>query len=539
MMQQYAEIKAVNPDSLLFYRMGDFYELFFDDAEIASGALGITLTKRGKHLGEDIPMCGVPVHSAEDYLQKLISFGYRVAVCEQTEDPADAKKRGHKAVVRRDVVRLVTPGTVTEASLLDPRSSNYLAALARSRNTETNEELAIAWIDISTGEFNVTATSEAELSATIARIEPRELVLSQSLYENTELHSRLMMEESALTVESASFFDSQLSAERLRNAFSLQTMDSLGEFTKAELAAAGAILAYVEKTQIHERPVIQRLRKEENSVAVLIDPATRANLELTRTLSGEKSGSLLSAIDMTVSGAGSRLMAERIMRPLTDIDEIVKRQDSVQFFVENDEISSQCGELLKQLPDLSRAISRLSLNRGGPRDLVAIQKGLATSKQLSEVLETQELPNELQVAQNSLAEVPAGLLQSLIKALNDEVPLLARDGGFVRTGINSELDELRQLRDESRRVIAEMQGQLIESTGVKSLKIKHNNVLGYFIEVGSQHGQSLMSDEAKAHLHPSTNACQCHAVHHDKSFRDRNADRQCRWQGSGNRAVHF
>ena len=315
MMQQYAEIKAVNPDSLLFYRMGDFYELFFQDAEIASGALGITLTKRGKHLGEDIPMCGVPVHAAEDYLQKLISFGYRIAVCEQTEDPAEAKKRGHKAVVRRDVVRLVTPGTVTEEKLLDPGGSNFLAALSRLKENETEASFALSWIDISTGEFRVASSLQSELAATIARIEPRELVLSESLYANDKVRSALFLDERSLTIESANFFDSQLAVERLQSEFGLKTMESLGDFSKAELAAAGAILAYVEKTQIEERPIIQRLQKEENASAVLIDPATRTNLELVRTLSGEKKGSLLWAIDKTVSAAGSRLLAERLMRP--------------------------------------------------------------------------------------------------------------------------------------------------------------------------------------------------------------------------------
>ena len=377
MMQQYAEIKAVNADSLLFYRMGDFYELFFQDAEIASGALGITLTKRGKHLGEDIPMCGVPVHAAEDYLQKLISFGYRVAVCEQTEDPAEAKKRGHKAVVRRDVVRLVTPGTVTEEKLLDPGDSNFLAALARSRDNETQASFALSWIDISTGEFHVTSSIQAELAAIIARIEPRELVLSENLYADDQIRSALYLDDRAITIESGNFFDSQLAIERLNSEFKLKTMESLGDFTKAELAAAGAILAYVEKTQIQERPIIQRLQKEENATAVLIDPATRANLELVRTLSGDKKGSLLSAIDMTVSGAGSRLMAERLMRPLTDTDEILKRQESVQYLLESTSVANRARELLKQSPDLARAISRLSLNRGGPRDLLAVRSCLA------------------------------------------------------------------------------------------------------------------------------------------------------------------
>ena len=499
MMQQYIEIKSVNPDSLLFYRMGDFYELFFSDAEEASRALGITLTKRGKHQGEDIPMCGVPVHAAEDYLQKLIRLGFRVAVCEQTEDPAEAKKRGSKAVVRRDVVRLVTPGTITEEKLLDGSASNFLATLSRLKTGETSNELAIAWIDISTGSFRVTSTSESALGATIARLEPKELVLSQTLYEDEDIRSRLLLDERAITLEVPSFFDSQMAAERLKSAFGLKSLDGLGNFTKAELSAAGAILAYVEKTQIGERPALQRPTREESGDSLFIDAATRANLELTRTLSGEKRGSLFHAIDRTASAAGGRLLLERMMSPLVNPAEIQQRQESIAFLLQEVAACSDIQNLVRQMPDMSRALQRLSLNRGGPRDLNAIRSGIKTAHAMADVLKTSEtLPGEFHCALEAIHALPDEVLQVLEHSLADDLPLLARDGGFVRTGANSELDELRELRDESRRIIAGMQSEYSQETGVKSLKIRHNNVLGYFIEVTALNAAPLTSEEAKA-----------------------------------------
>jgi len=499
MMQQYIEIKSVNMDSLLFYRMGDFYELFFDDAEEASRALGITLTKRGKHDGEDIPMCGVPVHAAEDYLQKLIGLGYRVAVCEQTEDPAEAKKRGSKAVVRRDVVRLVTPGTVTEEKLLDPASSNYLATLSRIRKDETAYELAVAWIDISTGSFHVSQTSLQSLGATLARIEPRELVLSENVYSEPTIRQKITLDEKAITIESATFFDSQMAMERLKQNFEVSALDGFGDFSKAELSAAGAALAYIEKTQISERPALTPPSREDNRQAMFIDAATRTNLELMRTLSGEKQGSLFHAVNHTVSGPGGRLLAERMMSPLTRTDEITKRQNSIAFMLEEAELADLFRAVIKRIPDMARALSRLSLNRSGPRDLQGLLTGMSGARQILDTFATiKTLPDELANARDAINELPDALVDLLATSLGDEVPLLARDGGFIRAGYHPELDELRQLRDESRRVIASMQMQYAEETGVKSLKIKHNNMLGYFIEVTANNAGPLMSEEGKA-----------------------------------------
>jgi len=499
MMQQFIEIKSVNMDSLLFYRMGDFYELFFDDAEIAARALGITLTKRGKHQGEDIPMCGVPVHAAEDYLQKLIGLGYRVAVCEQMEDPAEAKKRGSKAVVRRDVVRLVTPGTVTEEKLLDPSSSNFLATLARIKRGENSFEMAIAWIDISTGNFRVTQINLQELGATLARIDPRELVMPESIYSDPNIKQLIMMDEKAITIESPTFFDSQMAIDRLKETFNVKSLDGFGSFTKAEIAAAGAALAYVEKTQIDERPALMPPSREDANHAMFIDAATRANLELMRTLSGEKQGSLFHAINNTVSGPGGRLLAERMMSPLTNIKEIIERQNSISYLLASPDLMRELRSSIKQIPDMTRALSRLSLNRGGPRDLAALLEGMKGARNVIQAISTQDnLPVEFIIAKTAISSLSIELQNLLSEALAEELPLLARDGGFIRENYHEELDQLRKLRDESRRIIAGMQMQYAEQTGVKSLKIKHNNMLGYFIEVTANNSEPLMSEEGKA-----------------------------------------
>ena len=499
MMQQFIEIKSVNMDSLLFYRMGDFYELFFDDAEIAARALGITLTKRGKHQGEDIPMCGVPVHAAEDYLQKLIGLGHRVAVCEQMESPSEAKKRGTKSVVRRDVVRLVTPGTVTEEKLLDPSSSNFLATLARIKESENKYEMAIAWIDISTGSFRVTQVSSQELGSALARIEPRELVMPESIYSDASIKQKILLDEKAITIESPTFFDSQMAIDRLKETFNVKSLEGFGDFSKAELSAAGAALAYIEKTQIDERPALMPPSREDTSHAMFIDAATRANLELMRTLSGEKKGSLFYAINNTVSGPGGRLLAERMMSPLTDIDQITQRQNSISFLLETPELMRNLRVSIKQIPDMARALSRLSLNRGGPRDLASLLSGIQGAREIiTQLTNLNNLPSEFLYAHKSIDALPKALEDLLSASLAEEMPLLARDGGFIREGYHPELDELRALRDESRRVIAGMQMQYAEETGVKSLKIKHNNMLGYFIEVTANNSDSFMSETGKA-----------------------------------------
>ncbi|WP_085024879.1 DNA mismatch repair protein MutS [Ensifer aridi] len=483
MMEQFIEIKANNPDSLLFYRMGDFYELFFQDAVEASRALGITLTKRGQHLGQEIPMCGVPVHAADDYLQKLIALGYRVAVCEQVEDPAEAKKRGGKSVVRRDVVRLVTPGTITEDKLLSPSESNYLMALARIRSSGAEPAYALAWIDISTGIFRLAETAQSRLLADILRIEPSELILPDTVFHDPELRPVFDVLGRVAVPQPAVLFDSATAEGRISRYYGVKTLDGFGSFSRAELAAASAAISYVEKTQLQERPALGTPERESVASTLFIDPATRANLELVKTLSGSREGSLLRALDRTVTSGGARLLAERLMSPLTDPERINERLDSIEVLVDQPSFAADVRDALRRAPDMPRALSRLALGRGGPRDLGAIQAGLRAAAAISALLSSAPLSAELTEARDAIAALPADLLARLDSTLAEELPLLKRDGGFLREGASAELDEMRALRDQSRRVIAGLQLQYCEETGIKSLRIKHNNVLGYFIEV--------------------------------------------------------
>jgi DNA mismatch repair protein MutS len=509
MMEQYIEIKAANPDCLLFYRMGDFYELFFDDAETASRALGIMLTKRGKHLGRDIPMCGVPIERADEYLHRLIALGHRVAVCEQLEDPAEARKRGAKSVVRRDVVRLVTPGTLTEDSLLDAKRNNYLLAIARSRASTGEDRFALAWIDISTGEFRVAECDRAALNAEIARIEPGEIIVSDALYADTEL-APYLRSLPALTPLTRDVFDGATAERRLASFFGVATTASFGAFSRIELTAAAAAVTYVERTQIGKRPPLSVPMREAAGATLAIDQATRGNLELVRTLSGERRGSLLAAIDRTVTPAGSRLLAQRLAAPLTDPAEIAHRLDAVAAFADDAAARNDLRTLLKASPDLARALSRIVVGRGGPRDLAAIRDGIFAAAEFSRRLSAlPQLPRDIAQAVATLRRPDAAIAVELRRALAEELPAFRRDGGFVRAGCEAALDEARALRDESRRVIAALQVRYAETTGIRALKIRHNNVLGYFVDVSAQHGEKLMSAPLNAtFIHRQTTAGQ-------------------------------
>ncbi len=495
MMEQYIEIKAANPDSLLFYRMGDFYEMFFEDAEVASRALGIVLTKRGRHQGVDIPMCGVPVERADEYLHRLIALGHRVAVCEQIEDPAEAKKRGPKSVVRRDVVRLVTPGTLTEDTLLDARRNNYLLAVARARLSSVAEEarFALAWIDISTGEFHLTEANHGALAAEIARLEPGEIIVSDALFNDSELapYWRSLPTVMPLTGD---VFDAATAERRLTSFFAVATSEAFGALTRLELTAAAACVTYIERTQLGKRPPLSPPMRESAGATMAIDQATRGNLELMRTLSGERKGSLLDAIDRTVTAAGSRLLAQRLSAPLTDPAAIERRLDAVGAFVDDVAARAETRSRLAAAPDLARALARLAVGRGGPRDLAAIRDGINAAADLARALGAlKDAPTEIAQALQG-ARRPDGMLAAeLSAALAAELPAFKRDGGFVREGYDASLDEVRSLRDESRRVIAALQARYADETGVRALKVRHNNVLGYFVEVTAQHGDKLMS----------------------------------------------
>jgi DNA mismatch repair protein MutS len=498
-MEQYIEIKAANPDCLLFYRMGDFYELFFEDAEVAARALGIVLTKRGKHLGRDIPMCGVPIHRADEYLHRLIALGHRVAVCEQLEDPAEAKKRGGKSVVRRDVIRLVTPGTLTEDTLLDARRNNYLLAIARARASVGEESrFALAWIDISTGEFRIAECDRAGLAADIARLEPGEIIVSDALYGDSAL-APYLRSLPAVTPLARDVFDGATAERRLATYFGLSTTESFGALSRLELTAAAACISYVERTQLGGRPSLSAPVRETQGATLSIDQATRSNLELVRTLSGERRGSLLAAIDRSVTAAGARLLAQRLAAPLTEPAAITRRHDAVEFFVTDAAARADMRERLAAAPDLARALARLVVARGGPRDLAAIRDGIIAAGGLADELEKRaNIATELAQAARALRRLDPALARELNAALAEELPHLKRDGGFVRAGYDAALDEARALRDESRRVIAALQARYADTTSVRALKIRHNNVLGYFVEVTAQHSDRLMAPPLNA-----------------------------------------
>ncbi|KJC42634.1 DNA mismatch repair protein MutS [Bradyrhizobium sp. LTSP857] len=498
MMEQYLEIKAGHPGLLLFYRMGDFYELFFEDAEIASKTLGIVLTKRGKHQGADIPMCGVPVERSEDYLHRLITAGHRVAVCEQTEDPAAAKARGNKSVVRRGVVRLVTPGTLTEDTLLDARANNYLLAIARARSSAGGDRFGLAWIDISTAEFMVLECSGGELAATLARINPNEAIVTDALYNDSEL-GQTLRELPAVTPLTRDVFDGATAEKRLCDYFAVATMDGLSQLSRLEATAAAAAVTYVDRTQVGKHPPLSPPAREASGATMAIDPATRANLELTRTLAGERRGSLLDAIDCTVTSAGSRLLAQRLAAPLTDASAIARRLDAVSSFVADSAAREDIRSILRGAPDMSRALARLSVGRGGPRDLAGLRDGIMAADQaLARLSELEQPPQEIAAVMAALQRPSRELAAEFASALDDQLPLIKRDGGFVRQGYEPALDETRNLRDASRLVVASMQARYADNTGVKGLKIRHNNVLGYFVEVTAQHGDKLMSPPLNA-----------------------------------------
>lgn len=509
MLVQFFDIKQAHPDSLLFFRMGDFYELFFDDAVAAAGALDITLTKRGRHNGDDIPMCGVPFHAADTYLARLIRKGFRVAICDQVEDPAEARKRGAKSVVKRAVSRVVTPGTLTEETLLEARSHNYLAGLAEAQGT-----FGLAWVDVSTGALQVQPADAIGLGAALARIGPSELLVPDHLLNQGGSGSRVAAQledwRAVLAPIPSSRFDSTNGTKRLETLFGVGALDGFGSFSRAELAAAGALVDYLELTQQGQLPRLSAPRRWTAGGSVEIDAATRANLELVRTLTGERRGSLLDVIDRTVTGAGARLLASRVAAPPTDPAAIAYRLDKVTHFVDGERLRADIRDTLRRTPDLERALSRLALDRGGPRDLAAIRDGLGV---------TSALRGYLLRSNGTIADPPDGiceiwedlgdhtpLVDLLRRALAEDPPLVSRDGGYIAAGHAPELDRLRGLRDESRRLIAGLQRQYAEQSGISSMKIKHNNVLGYFVEVTATQGDKVMGHETFIHRQTMANA---------------------------------
>ncbi|MEM7620087.1 MAG: DNA mismatch repair protein MutS [Pseudomonadota bacterium] len=518
MMAQYMEIKAANTDNMLFYRMGDFYELFFDDAEHASRVLGIQLTKRGQLDGKDIPMAGVPVHSANDYLQRLIRAGFRVAVCEQMEDPAEAKKRGHKAVVRRDVVRLVTPGTLTEDTLLEAGQHNFLTAVfqfgvsslnGHSETSSKTAQYALASVDISTGEFLISQVNETDLAGEIIRLNPSEILMPDTFVNHSILQDCAEQLKTSITPVPDAYFNSATGEHDLKAALNVSALEGYGAFSKLELASIGAILKYIELTQIGKKPVLRSPKRHGANEILVIDAATRINLELIQTTSGEKEGSLFGAINRTVTGPGSRQLSAWISSPLQNVTAISRRLESVDFFKSNETLRVHIRKSLKGSPDLARALSRLVLDRGGPRDLAAIhgtlEKAIDISGYIANIKALVSPPELVGHISGMLERAQSPLADTLKRALADELPAVKNAGDFIRQGFSNDLDEARMLRDDSRKIIASLQQRYADETGVKALKIRHNNMLGYFIEASTNNAKPLMIDPFdKTFIHRQT-----------------------------------
>jgi DNA mismatch repair protein MutS len=500
-MAQFFDAKARQPDALVFFRMGDFYELFFEDAVKAAEALGIALTARGKHAGQDIPMAGVPVHAAEAYLAKLIRAGFKVAVCEQMEDPAEARKRGSKSVVRRDVVRVVTPGTLTEEGLLDARGSNRLAAVAVRAG-----QAAVASVEISTGEVECGLAAPGGLAAALAALSPSEILVPDRLFADPGVSAAVKAAGGVVQPMASALAEPSASEARLKRLYGVETLDGFGTLSGAEVAALGLIAAHLETTQAGRTPALSAPRRAGEADVMAIDPATRLSLEIDRAQAGGREGSLLSAVDRTVTPGGARLLAARLSRPLTDPDRIARRLDAVDWLLERRPLREAARRVLKGSPDMARALSRLALGRGGPRDLGALRDGLTAGAELARRLQgetdpldgrPEEIAAALEAFDPSRHEALYGLRARLDDGLGPELPAQARDGGFVAAGVRPELDQARALRDDSRKVVAALEAQLQGDSGV-SLKIRHNAVLGYFVEASARQAEALMQPPLNA-----------------------------------------
>ena len=505
MLAQFLQVKAAHSDCLLFYRMGDFYEMFFQDAVDAVAALDITLTKRGKVNGHDVPMCGVPVHSAEMYLSRLIRKGFRIAICEQQESPSEAKKKGNKGPLKRDVVRIVTPGTLVEDEFLPPRENNFLISLGQSGNM-----LALSWVDLSTGDFFVEAVSKDNLQESLARLSGAELIASDGAASDhgfTDGDGAGLV--GSISLRPARLFSSSAGQASLCALYGVATLDGIADLGRAEYSAAGALVQYLDQTQKGRQIRLKPLVKVAMGSMLEIDPATRRSLEISKTLSGQFQGSLLSVIDGTRTAGGGRCLAQRISAPLTDIDGINQRLDLVGVMLADSGLLSAFDESLRTVPDIERALSRLSLGHGGPRDVASIGRGIASAYDMSSAIGQRQQKILAAEKLESMAEhlsAPVDLAAIIKTTLADDLPLLARDGGFIQQGFHAGLDEIKMLRDESRRLIIQLQAKYCENTGIGSLKIKHNNVLGYHIDVRIAHADKLMGLDEFIHRQTTAQA---------------------------------
>ena len=485
MVAQYKAIKAQHPDALLFFRMGDFYELFFDDAVTAAPVLEVALTRRGRHQGEEIAMCGVPVHAVDVYLQRAIRRGFKVAICEQLEDPAEARRRGGRPLVRRDVVRVVTPGTVTEDSLLEPRVTLWLAAAAiRSGRA------AVARVDLASGRLLVESATAAELAEILTRISPAELVVAESARGDPALRAALAEREVPLSPVPDAWLAGSRHAARLAERFGVASLDGFAMFEPLELCALAVLLDYLDLTQRAATARLEPPVRLDRGQFMRIDPATRRSLEIVAAHDGRREGSLLGTIDRTATSAGARLLAERLAAPLLDRTAIEQRLERIDRLLADRELLRELRDTLTMAPDLERALSRLALGRGGPRDLAMIGRGLAIARRLGGRLAAAGVLLELVEA----LAADRALEECLATTLVENPPVQAREGGLVRDGVIAELDRARSLRDDARRHVLELEQRYRERTGIGSLKIRHNRVIGFHIEVSAAHAEKVPAE---------------------------------------------
>ncbi|HEX4693262.1 DNA mismatch repair protein MutS [Sphingomonas sp.] len=482
MMAQYLALKAEAGDCLLFYRMGDFFELFFEDAKVASAVLDIALTARGEHEGEKIPMCGVPAHAAVGYLERLIKAGHRVAIADQTESPAEAKKRGgSKALVARAIIRVVTAGTLTEEALLDARTANWCVAIG-----EAAGGVAVAAADVSTGRFELVETDAGGLSAELARLSGAEVLACEGS----------AFVQHATAERPRGEFDSTAAETRLKRVYGVATLDGFGQMSRAGLAAAGGLVAYLEHTAKGALPFLRAPRIASAAQSMAIDAATRDSLELTQTQTGQRKGSLLDAIDRTVTGAGARLLAADVGAPLMDRAAIEARLDLVQRLHDDGALRESLRATLRSLPDIGRAIGRIAAGRGSPRDLGQLRDGLDGAWLLGERIDGLAAPPPLLQEIVPRLRGHGALIDLLKRALVLTPPIDASDGGYIAEGYDSALDDLRDVGAGGRRAIAALEAEYRARTGTTALKIRHNGVLGYHVEVPARAADALMAPES-------------------------------------------
>ena len=500
MMVQYIKIKEEHLDEILFYRMGDFYEMFFNDAITSSSVLDITLTKRGQWNNIDIPMCGIPFHSADSYINKLISKGFRVAICEQVK-PNIVSEKKTKGPMERKVVRILTPGTILEENYLKDNRNNFLCSW-----NEVGGEQSISWVDLSTGVFfteRLNKNLASSLETTLDRISPQELIIP---YKMKDQKPKFFSE--CITFQPDSLFNSESCEKRLKNFYKVNSLVSYGNFNRSCISTAGAILAYIDLTQKGKLPLLKNLTEWKNSEIMEIDVFSRKSLELTKTQSGNKTGSFFNIINKTLTSGGSRLLLERLNSPLLDKVLINERLDTVSNFLEAKSLRTKLKEILKHIPDIERSITRLQFDRGGPRDLLSIKLGYEKASEILKLITKYEFKHKKNEIKNIIRKLKIDFefVNKLDKAIEDQPPLFARDGDFIRKGFSKKLDEFKELKDKSKNHILSLQQKYIDLTEVQSLKIKYNNVLGYHVEVRRAHDEKIQSNPFFIHRQSTAQA---------------------------------